>query len=68
MEDCIQQEKEETFIFQMVQEGNSVEGLYPMNKDWQSRYEKWVAAEWSPRQADHLHRSATLDAYLAQSN
>ena len=27
--DCIQQEKEETFIFQMVQEGNSVDGLYP---------------------------------------
>ncbi|WP_258142155.1 MULTISPECIES: fumarylacetoacetate hydrolase family protein [unclassified Arthrobacter] len=45
VDDCIVQEKEETFIFQMVQEGNSVDGLYPMNKEWQARY-----AEWSARQ------------------
>ncbi|MFK0041942.1 fumarylacetoacetate hydrolase family protein [Paenarthrobacter sp. NPDC090517] len=45
VDDCIQQEKEETFIFQMVQDGNSVDGLYPMNKEWQARY-----AEWSARQ------------------
>ncbi|WP_255769306.1 fumarylacetoacetate hydrolase family protein [Pseudarthrobacter sulfonivorans] len=41
VEDCIQQEKEETFIFQMVQEGNSVDGLYPMNAEWQNRYAEW---------------------------
>jgi 5-oxopent-3-ene-1,2,5-tricarboxylate decarboxylase/2-hydroxyhepta-2,4-diene-1,7-dioate isomerase len=45
VDDCIQQEKEETFIFQMVQEGNSVDGLYPMNKEWQAKF-----AEWQGRQ------------------
>lgn len=48
VDDCIQQEKEETFIFQMVQEGNSVDGLYPMNKDWQARFQ-----EWQSRQGAH---------------
>ena len=43
VDDCIAQEKEETFIFQMVQEGNSVDGLYPMNKEWQARYAEWSA-------------------------
>ncbi len=50
VDDCIVQEKEETFIFQMVQEGNSVDGLYPMNKEWQARYAEWVTTEWSARQ------------------
>ncbi|MFJ6456374.1 fumarylacetoacetate hydrolase family protein [Paenarthrobacter sp. NPDC091669] len=48
VEDCIQQEKEETFIFQMVQKGNSVDGLYPMNKEWQARFQ-----EWQSRQGAH---------------
>jgi regulator of RNase E activity RraA len=39
--DCIQQEKEETFIFEMVKQGNSVDGLYPMNKEWQAKYKEW---------------------------
>ena len=45
VDDCIQQEKEETFIFQMVQEGNSVDGLYPMNKEWQARFQEWSASQ-----------------------
>ena len=45
VDDCIQQEKEETFIFQMVQEGNSVDGLYPMNKEWQARFEEWQSRQ-----------------------
>ncbi|GAC1368017.1 MAG: hypothetical protein NVSMB43_00900 [Pseudarthrobacter sp.] len=45
VEDCIQQEKEESFIFQMVQEGNSVDGLYPMNAQWQARYAEWEAGK-----------------------
>ncbi len=45
VDDCIQQEKEETFIFQMVQEGNSVDGLYPMNKEWQARFADWSAKQ-----------------------
>src|SRR5688500_16320201 len=43
VEDCIQQEKEEAFIFEMVKQGNSVDGLYPMNKEWQARYKEWKA-------------------------
>jgi 2-keto-4-pentenoate hydratase/2-oxohepta-3-ene-1,7-dioic acid hydratase in catechol pathway/regulator of RNase E activity RraA len=43
VEDCIQQEKEETFIFEMVKQGNSVDGLYPMNAEWQIRYKEWEA-------------------------
>ncbi|YCK84051.1 fumarylacetoacetate hydrolase family protein [Arthrobacter sp. D3-18] len=45
VDDCIQQEKEETFILQMVQEGNSVDGLYPMNKEWQARFQEWSASQ-----------------------
>jgi regulator of RNase E activity RraA len=45
VDDCIAQEKEEAFIFQMVKEGNSVDGLYPMNKDWQAKYRKWAASK-----------------------
>jgi 2-keto-4-pentenoate hydratase/2-oxohepta-3-ene-1,7-dioic acid hydratase in catechol pathway/regulator of RNase E activity RraA len=43
VDDCIQQEKEETFIFEMVQQGNSVDGLYPMNAEWQAKYKEWEA-------------------------
>ncbi len=50
VDDCIQQEKEEAFIFQMVKEGNSVDGLYPMNKEWQTRYAEWVTADWQSRE------------------
>jgi 5-oxopent-3-ene-1,2,5-tricarboxylate decarboxylase/2-hydroxyhepta-2,4-diene-1,7-dioate isomerase len=45
VEDCIQQEKEETFIFEMVKQGNSVDGLYPMNAEWQARYKEWEAGQ-----------------------
>ncbi|WP_445155105.1 fumarylacetoacetate hydrolase family protein [Arthrobacter sp. Hor0625] len=43
VDDCIRQEKEETFIFEMVKQGNSVDGLYPMNAQWQHRYADWEA-------------------------
>ncbi len=45
VEDCIAQEHEEAFIFEMVQQGNSVDGLYPMNAEWQARYKKWKAGK-----------------------
>jgi regulator of RNase E activity RraA len=48
VEDCITQEQEETFIFEMVQQGNSVDGLYPMNAEWQARYEEWKAGIMNP--------------------
>jgi len=42
VDDCIQQEKEEAFIFEMVKQGNSVDGLYPMNAEWQAKYKEWA--------------------------
>jgi regulator of RNase E activity RraA len=45
VDDCITQEQEETFIFEMVQQGNSVDGLYPMNAEWQTRYKEWEAGQ-----------------------
>ncbi|HEX7201829.1 MAG TPA: fumarylacetoacetate hydrolase family protein, partial [Arthrobacter sp.] len=45
VEDCIAQEQEEAFIFEMVKQGNSVHGLYPMNAEWQARYEEWKAGK-----------------------
>ncbi len=45
VEDCIAQEHEENFIFEMVKQGNSVDGLYPMNAEWRNRYLEWEAME-----------------------
>ncbi|MCB5273320.1 Homoprotocatechuate catabolism bifunctional isomerase/decarboxylase [Arthrobacter sp. SO5] len=48
-DDCIRQEQEEAFIFEMVKEGNSVDGLYPMNAQWQEKYAQWRAASGRER-------------------
>lgn len=48
VDDCIAQEQEETFIFEMVKQGNSVDGLYPMNAAWQARYKEWKAGNMAP--------------------
>ncbi|GAA3320715.1 fumarylacetoacetate hydrolase family protein [Arthrobacter ramosus] len=45
VDECIEQEKEESFIFEMVKQGNSVDGLYPMNAQWRARYEEWEGAQ-----------------------
>jgi 2-keto-4-pentenoate hydratase/2-oxohepta-3-ene-1,7-dioic acid hydratase in catechol pathway/regulator of RNase E activity RraA len=42
-DDSVAQEREELFIAEMVQQGHSVDGLYPMNKDWQVKYKEWEA-------------------------
>ncbi|WP_022884837.1 fumarylacetoacetate hydrolase family protein [Glaciibacter superstes] len=39
---AIEQEREETFIAEMVAAGESVDGLYPMNADWKARYRAWL--------------------------
>ncbi|WP_104127369.1 fumarylacetoacetate hydrolase family protein [Cryobacterium sp. Y57] len=39
--DAIAQEREETFIAEMVAAGEGVDGLYPMNATWKGRYQKW---------------------------
>ncbi|WP_284754783.1 fumarylacetoacetate hydrolase family protein [Arthrobacter sp. efr-133-R2A-120] len=45
VDECIEQEKEEAFIFEMVKQGNSVDGLYPMNAQWRARYQEWEGAQ-----------------------
>jgi 2-keto-4-pentenoate hydratase/2-oxohepta-3-ene-1,7-dioic acid hydratase in catechol pathway/regulator of RNase E activity RraA len=40
-DDSIAQEREETFIAEMVEQGNSVDGLYPLNAEWRRKYEQW---------------------------
>ncbi|GAA3737925.1 hypothetical protein GCM10022239_11970 [Leifsonia bigeumensis] len=44
VEDAIEQERQETFIAEMVAAGESVDGLYPLNAVWKARYEQWLEA------------------------
>jgi 5-oxopent-3-ene-1,2,5-tricarboxylate decarboxylase / 2-hydroxyhepta-2,4-diene-1,7-dioate isomerase len=41
--DAAEQEQQEEFAAAMVARGESVDGLYPLGKRWQARYEKWLA-------------------------
>ncbi|HKS00173.1 MAG TPA: fumarylacetoacetate hydrolase family protein [Arthrobacter sp.] len=43
--DSIAQEREEVFIAEMVEQGHSVDGLYPLNTEWRTRYEQWEAGK-----------------------
>lgn len=40
--DSIEQERQETFIAEMVKAGEAVDGLYPLNEAWKVRYREWV--------------------------
>ena len=40
--DAIEQEREETFIAEMVAAGEGVDGLYPLNAKWKARYLEWL--------------------------
>src|SRR5690554_1210949 len=40
--DAIEQERQETFIAEMVAAGEGVDGLYPMNAEWKARYQQWL--------------------------
>ena len=42
VDDAIEQEREETFIAEMVAAGEGVEGLYPLNAKWKERYREWL--------------------------
>lgn len=42
-DDSIAQEREEVFIYEMVQQGHSVDGLYPLNAQWRTKFEEWEA-------------------------
>ncbi len=43
--DAIEQERQEVFIAEQVAGGEGVDGLYPMNVAWKSRYEAWLSAK-----------------------
>src|SRR6476620_4962205 len=43
--DSITQEREEIFIAEMVEQGHSVDGLYPLNAAWRAKYEEWEAGK-----------------------
>jgi len=40
--DATEQERQETFIAEMVEAGEGVDGLYPMNAEWKARYQQWL--------------------------
>lgn len=42
-DDSIVQEREEVFIAEMVAQGHSVDGLYPLNAEWRTKYQEWEA-------------------------
>ncbi|MDP9693358.1 UNVERIFIED_ORG: 2-keto-4-pentenoate hydratase/2-oxohepta-3-ene-1,7-dioic acid hydratase in catechol pathway/regulator of RNase E activity RraA [Arthrobacter globiformis] len=44
-DDSIAQEREEVFIAEMVEQGHSVDGLYPLNAEWRAKYEQWEAGK-----------------------
>ncbi|MBT2551169.1 fumarylacetoacetate hydrolase family protein [Arthrobacter sp. ISL-65] len=43
--DSIAQEREEVFIAEMVEQGHSVDGLYPLNAQWRTKYLEWEAGK-----------------------
>ncbi|MFE4541665.1 fumarylacetoacetate hydrolase family protein [Arthrobacter sp. NPDC056727] len=43
--DSIAQEREEVFIAEMVEQGHSVDGLYPLNAEWRTKFEEWEAGK-----------------------
>ncbi|MFC9333988.1 fumarylacetoacetate hydrolase family protein [Arthrobacter sp. NPDC057009] len=44
-DDSLAQEREEVFIAEMVEQGHSVDGLYPLNAEWRTKFEEWEAGK-----------------------
>ncbi|HEY9356748.1 MAG TPA: fumarylacetoacetate hydrolase family protein [Arthrobacter sp.] len=44
-DDSIAQEREEVFIAEMVAQGHSVDGLYPLNAEWRARFQEWQSRQ-----------------------
>ena len=42
-DEVVEQERRDSFVFQMVKEGHKIDGLFPMNADWLAKYQQWVA-------------------------
>jgi regulator of RNase E activity RraA len=43
--DCREQERQERFITEQVEAGESVDGLYPLGPAWRDAYETWCKGE-----------------------
>jgi 5-oxopent-3-ene-1,2,5-tricarboxylate decarboxylase / 2-hydroxyhepta-2,4-diene-1,7-dioate isomerase len=41
-DEVVEQERRDSFVFQMVKEGHQIDGLFPMNADWLAKYQQWV--------------------------
>ncbi|MEV0084666.1 fumarylacetoacetate hydrolase family protein [Saccharopolyspora sp. NPDC050642] len=39
--DAAEQERQERFIYQQVDAGHRIEGLYPLGGEWRERYQQW---------------------------
>lgn len=56
---AIAQELEETFIAEMVAQGHSVEGLFPMDETWRARFTEWAAGQTGAHTADRAEGADT---------
>ena len=43
--DCREQERQERFITERVEAGESVDGLHPLGPSWRDAYENWRKGE-----------------------
>lgn len=44
VESAIAQESEDTFVAERVADGEAVDGLFPMNAVWKTKYHEWLAS------------------------
>ncbi|MDO5743474.1 MAG: fumarylacetoacetate hydrolase family protein [Micrococcaceae bacterium] len=42
-DEVVESERQDTFVFLNIKNGNKIEGLFPMNADWKAKYNQWVA-------------------------
>ena len=42
-DEVVESERQDTFVFKNVSNGAEIKGLFPMNADWKSKYNQWVA-------------------------
>ncbi len=43
--ECLETERSEEFVLEMVKAGHSVDGLHPMNAQWKAQYALWTPGE-----------------------
>ena len=46
--DAAEQELQEQFIAELVAQGQSIDGLYPIGKKWQAAYQAWLGDRGRP--------------------